>query len=116
MILFCDWIIRSLHTYNRRQASASWPNQKILFWEKDRRNDRISLCQNTFNDFARNIGQAKIAALESISETLMIDTQKVENGGMKVVDVNTVLDHAVSKFARFAPCRTALDSTTSHPS
>lgn len=116
-ILLRDWIIiRFRHTNNRRQASASWPNQKILFWEKDRVYDRRSLRKNTFDHFTRNIGQPEIAALESICEPLVIDTQKVEDGGMKVVDVDTVLNYAVPKFARFAPCRTALDSTASHPS
>lgn len=47
------------------------------------------------NHVAVDVGQAIVAALEAVSETLVVEAEQVENGGVQVVDVNRVLDDVV---------------------
>ena len=57
------------------------------------------LCQHcrlgndVMDDMAVDVGEAVLAALELESETFMVNTQKVENGGLEIVDMNFVGRH-----------------------
>jgi hypothetical protein len=40
----------------------------------------------------RHVGEAKIAALESVGEAFVVDAEEVEDGGLDIVDVDRVFD------------------------
>ncbi len=43
------------------------------------------------HDFAMHIGEAVIATLEAISESLVIEAQEMQHGRLQVVDVDQIL-------------------------
>ena len=100
----------------RRQFILGWPNRNIFFDWNCRETQPNRLRQNTLDHFSGNIGQPEIATLKSISEPLMINSKKVKNRCVQVMDMNPVLDHAVSKLTSFAPGGATFDPTSCHPS
>ena len=67
------------------------------------------------DDLAMDIGQAEIAALMSECQPLVIDAQAMQDGSVKVVDVNRVLLHVVAEVVGFAEHDTGLDTAARHP-
>lgn len=67
------------------------------------------LCDN----FAVDIGQAEVTALEAIGELLMVDPQTVEDGGVQVMDVNRILDHVVTEVIGLTVGEARLDPAAS---
>ena len=56
--------------------------------------------QYLLGHFAINVGQAKFPARISIGQLLVIQTEQVENGGMQVMKMHTVLDRLDSMLVR----------------
>jgi hypothetical protein len=48
--------------------------------------------QDFTNDISVHVGEAEVAALGSVGELGVIEAQRVEDGGVEVVDVDLVLD------------------------
>jgi len=48
--------------------------------------------QDVAYDSAMNIGQAEIAAAVVVGESLVIQTEQMENRGMEIMDVDAVFD------------------------
>src|SRR5262249_15733761 len=69
-----------------------------------------SLSQNRLDYLAGDVCQAKIAALELDREALMVDAQKVQQGGVQVVDVDGILDGVIAEFVGAAVGDAALDA------
>ena len=73
------------------------------------------LRQNVMHNIPMDVGQAVIAALESIGQTFMIDSQAVQNRGMKVMDMNGILFDVVAEIIRLSVFDSRLNPTPGHP-
>jgi len=78
---------------------AGWCHRACGGFHQDRRhrfhgtqqaheNSYAALTHYSFGDLAGNIGQPKIAALETVSESFMIDAAQVEHRRMQIVYVH----------------------------
>jgi len=59
---------------------------------------RHRLRENLRNDIPFDIGQTKIAALESVRQPGVFQTEQMQNRGLNVVDVNSVFHRGKTKF------------------
>lgn len=71
-------------------------------------NDRV-------NHFTLHIGQAEVTARVAESQTLVIDPQKVQHGGVEIVSMNCVVGCQNAVFIRLAINDAAFDATSGHP-
>ena len=55
-----------------------------------------ALCQYPLHDFARDVGQAEVAALELVGQLFVVDTESVQHRRLQVVHVHRVLDDVVA--------------------
>ena len=62
-----------------------------------------------------HIGQAKIATLVPECQSLVVDTQAVQNGGIEIVDMDRVLQHVVAEIVRLAMHDSRFDAAACHP-
>ena len=62
-----------------------------------------------------NIGQAITAALEFVSETLVIDAEQVHDRGLQVMDVQAVRGDVVAELTSFPINGSGFDSPARHP-
>ena len=62
-----------------------------------------------------DIGKAKVTAIESIGQSLMIDSTEVQNRGMKVVKMTRILHRPITKRICFAIMNTTSHSTPDEP-
>lgn len=60
-------------------------------------------------------GEFLVKALEGEGETVVIDTELVENGGVEVADAHFVLHDVVGVFIGFTVGDSTFDSATGHP-
>ena len=75
----------------------------------------FQLCQNIFNQMAMDIGETVIAATETIGQRFEVQTQQMENSGVKIVDGLLVLDNAIAVLIRSTMNITLFETTTSQP-
>ena len=62
-----------------------------------------------------DVGEAKTPALEEVGQALMVNAEQMEEYGVKVKDVDGVLDDVIPEFARFAVDEVRLDPAAGHP-
>ena len=62
-----------------------------------------------------HVGQAEVAALESVSQSGVLDAEQVQNRGMQIVDVNLVFDRVESEFIGLAVNDGGLDAAAAEP-
>jgi len=62
-----------------------------------------------------DIGEAVVSAAEAEGEFFVVDAHEVEDGGVEVVDVDTVFDGAATEFIFGAVGEAGFDSATGHP-
>ena len=62
-----------------------------------------------------NIGEAEIAALESVAQFLVIDSQQMKHCGVEIMDVNGIFGDVVAEIIRRAVDVAAFDSGAGHP-
>src|SRR5436190_5703193 len=74
-----------------------------------------ALSEQFCHDFAGDISQAKIPALETVSQARMIEAEKVQHGRVEIVDVNRVLHNPPPQFIRLANRLSAFDTRAGHP-
>src|SRR5262245_26397398 len=60
------------------------------------------LSEHFFDEVAVDVGEAEVAALETVGEALVVEAEKVENGGLQVVDVVLFVDDAEAELVGFA--------------
>ena len=48
--------------------------------------------QDVANDFAADVSEAKIAALEAIGQPRVVEPEQVQDGGLQVVGMNRLVD------------------------
>ena len=74
--------------------------------------------QQSLHDLAMYVSESVVPALKAVGKSLMVDTQKVKNGSVEVVDVNSlgVLIHdIVAPIIRLAVAHATLDAAARHP-
>ena len=67
------------------------------------------------NDFTLNICQSVIASLKTICQLFMVETQLMHNGGLQIVNVDSVLRDLESQLIGPAVVESSFDSSTGHP-
>src|SRR4051794_25000603 len=73
-------------------------------------NMRRELRQDRFDDVAGDAGQADVEALELEREALVIDTEQMEHGGVKIVDADGVFFGRIPEFIGCSVSHAAADS------
>src|SRR5207249_2153427 len=71
--------------------------------------------QDFANDFAGDVGEAEVAAVEAVGETGVVEAEEVQDGGVEVVDVDGVLDDAPAKVVGLADDLPTFDAAAGHP-
>lgn len=74
------------------------------------------LGQDWFDHMAMHIGEAKMAPLVLEGQAFVIDPQKVENGRVKIMNMNPAFRDTVRVFVRLTVGRTGLNPTPGKPS
>src|SRR5687768_13336421 len=62
-----------------------------------------------------DVRQAEVAALEAVGEALVVEAEEVEDGGLEVVDVVLVLDHAEAQLVGLADDLAGLYAAAGEP-
>ena len=75
----------------------------------------MPLSDDLADNFAFDIGQPEIAALESIGEARVIEAQEMKNGGLQIVYVYTVAGDVKAEFIGFTVCDSGFDATAGKP-
>ena len=65
--------------------------------------------------FSVDISQSKFAALKLVGEGSVIDTELMEDRGLEIMDVYSILGHTVTILDAASPVRSRFDSATGHP-
>src|SRR5579863_2334934 len=73
------------------------------------------LSNNVVHYFSRRIGQPEIAPAVPISQLRVIDSHQIENGGVQIVHVRSLLDSLVAEIVRSAVHDPLLDATAGQP-
>ena len=73
------------------------------------------LSENAFGHAALDVGQTHVATGVTESETLVIETQQVQDCGVPVVNVNFVFDGFVTEVVCRAVADASLHTAASHP-
>ena len=76
---------------------------------------RDVLCQDFLNHLAMHIGQAEVPALETESQSGVIDSQQMQDRGLKVVDGNGILNGLEAEIVGSSVSHAWLDPSTCHP-
>ena len=67
------------------------------------------------HDFALHVGQAKIAASVAVSESFVIEAQQMQHGGVKIVDMERIMDSPIPQVIGPTIANASFDSTPGHP-
>jgi len=71
--------------------------------------------EDGFDDVAVDVGEAEIAALEPVGESLVVDAEEVEDGGLEVVHVDGVTDDVHAEVIGFSEGEAGSDAASGHP-
>src|SRR5262249_45062713 len=72
-------------------------------------------CEKGIYQFAVHIGQAEVAALETIGQLGVIEAQQVQERRVQVVNVDTVLDGVEAELVAFAEGKAGLGAAAGQP-
>ena len=67
------------------------------------------------DNLAMNVCQSVIASLESIGQAGVVKSQKVEEGGVQIMDVNGILDDVIGKIVRPTEGESSSDACACQP-
>ena len=73
------------------------------------------LCQYSFDYLSADVGQAEVPALEAVSQALVVDSQAVKNGRLKIVHVDGIFDDVVAVVVGFAEGNPRLHAAAGEP-
>ena len=62
-----------------------------------------------------HVGEAEVATGVPVGQAFVIDTQKMQDGGLEIMHSDNVLGDVVSQFITCTMNHAALDSRTGHP-
>src|SRR5262245_31686969 len=75
----------------------------------------MSSRQQLLDDLAGDVGEAEVAALETIRQLQVIEAEQLQDGRVQVVDVDRLLDDVPANLVGLAQDGAALYSPTGHP-
>ena len=71
--------------------------------------------QNIVNDIPIDIGESKVTTTIAVSQTRVVDSQKMQNCGVQIVDVNLILYDRHAEFVVSAIVETSAHSAAGEP-
>ena len=75
----------------------------------------VSSGQNLVDHLPSYVSETEVAPIEEIGEAFVVDTEEVQDGGMEVVDVDSVFHSFVAEFVTCSVVGTSLDASSGHP-
>src|SRR6266487_2082958 len=102
----------SHRTVDRMNRINKGPNDKRLLAPDE---PWLRSGEDSFHHVARHIGESEVPSGVAISQTLVVEAQKVQNRRVQVVDVHRILRGPEAKFVGRAIHRAALHAATSEP-
>ena len=75
----------------------------------------ISIPAKVFHHFALDIGQAEIAALETVGQFRVIESEQMQQRRVQIVHVDLVLHDVETEFVGFAESDARFDAAAGHP-
>src|SRR6187402_1376919 len=73
------------------------------------------LRQYLFDHMPRDIGEAKVAALEAVRQAFVVESQEVQNRSLQVVDVDGIFHAVIAQLIGLADDLSALDAAAREP-
>ena len=80
-----------------------------------KRYQAINLGDNFVKDVSEDVGQAYVATIVAEGEPLVVESQKMQHGGVDVMNVGWVLDGVHPQFVGGPIAHAALQTTARHP-
>ena len=77
--------------------------------------DRGQLNQKLIHNFSGDVGQPEIASLKTVGQFFVVQTEKMKDGRVKIVEVNRVLYDVPADLVCFANHLAAFDPAAGHP-
>lgn len=112
-VLAADW---EDETFPGMLSDAGWVTGEWSHFERMRpTEDAAYLGQDLLNHVAVNVGQAIVATLKAVVETLVVDTEAVKQCGMKIMHMDRVFGDVVAVVVCLAEAHSRFDSATRHP-
>ena len=71
--------------------------------------------EDRFDDLARHVGQAEVAAVVAVGQLLVVEAEQVQDRGVQVVDADAVDDRLVADLVGLAVVDAALDAAAGQP-
>lgn len=72
----------------------------MIFLSEASRDRLRLLCQDVLNHVPMHIGQAEIATLIAVGESLVVESQLMQDRGLQIVDMHGLLGHMKAEFVR----------------
>src|SRR5262249_21219577 len=79
------------------------------------RKRRLRSGQDSVDDVAADIGKLEVAALKAKCQSLVVDAEQVQHGGMEVMHGDHVLDGVVAQLVGRSVADAALDAAARQP-
>ena len=67
------------------------------------------------NHVSADVGEAEVAALKTISEPFVIESEEVQDRGVQIIYMHRIPDHAPANLIGFTNRLPALDPGAGHP-
>ena len=84
-------------------------------WQLAPRGEEEGLGEDVGDEFAVDVGEAEVAALVAEGEAFVVEAELVEDGGVEVVDVDTVFGDIEPEVVGFAVADAGFDAAAGHP-
>ena len=101
---------QELHQNSIKNPEIFWPIK-----ESPASTFQSNSSQQFLDNFTRNIGQPEVASLETIDQFRMIKPQQMENGRMKIMNMDFIPRCVESKIIRLSQGDTRLDPSACQP-
>src|SRR5687767_5058966 len=72
-------------------------------------------CEQLRDDFARDIGETKIAALEAVGQARVVEAEEMQDGCVEVVDVDRIFYDVPADVVGLADDLPAFHAAAGHP-
>jgi hypothetical protein len=73
------------------------------------------LCQQWLDKQAVHVGEAETAALKFVSQLGVVETEQVQNGGVEIVNMNTIPDHVEAQIVGLSHHQAGFDAAAGQP-
>ncbi len=108
-------MIRPGRRGRHRNDSEFEPDEIPVESPGDFRRRAMDLCENRLEEIPGDVGQAEVAAVEAVGQLRVVEAHQVQDRGVDVVDVDSVLDGLVAELVGGSVLDAALDAAAGHP-